>query len=87
MPLPRSGARKILSDSVQFKMELDQLTDLVEYSRAQFGENQTEWPWYYTTEGVDPYTLQRDDLISVTWTDRNAGMLFVLKHGADWHIC
>ena len=68
------------------KLELAQLTDLVEYSTRTFGEDQTEWPWYYTTEGLDVYSMREQDLITVTWTDHNAGMMFILKHGADWHI-
>jgi len=71
---------------MKHKLELQQLTDLVDYSVKQFGEDQNTWPWYYTTEGVDVYTLQRTDLVTVTWTDDNAGLMFTLKHGADWHI-
>ena len=71
---------------MKHKLELQQLTDLVDYSTKTFGDNQTEWPWYYTTEGLDVYTMREQDLITVTWTDRNAGVMFLLKHADNWNI-
>ena len=67
-------------------LELEQLTDLTEYSHRTFGDDVTAWPWYYTTEGLDPYTMQRSDLITVYWKDKDSGLLFILKHGVEWHI-
>ena len=72
--------------TVKHQIELAQLTDLVEYSEKQFGRNWDTWPWYYTTEGLDPYSMQQTDLITVYWRDRNAALLFMLKLGAEWQI-
>lgn len=71
---------------MQHRLELAQLTDLVDYSSRTFGYDQHSWPWYYTTEGLDVYSMREQDLVTVTWTDRDSGLIFLLKHAADWRI-
>jgi len=67
-------------------LELDRLTDLCDYSQAQFGEDAKLWPWYYTTEGLEIYEMRTDDVITVYWKDEQAAMLFMLKRGAEWKV-
>ena len=68
------------------KLSLERLTDLCDYSQAQFGEDARLWPWYYTTDGIDIYEMASWEQITVFWQDEQAATLFLLKRGAEWKV-